>query len=160
MQRHQLQMQYACGTILRALNDKHSRASALNGWMVKGSQGMSPQQVNDKAFQGMSPQRLNDKHSRAWAPNDAWVWKTRGVYQHTTQQQLNGVYQHTTNNNNNNYLGHQQLRLILMTHSPTGQHNSAISTTAQHSMDIYFHINIHNFSIFIFIYNFYHLNNV
>jgi len=26
MQRHQLQMQYACGTILRALNDKHSRA--------------------------------------------------------------------------------------------------------------------------------------
>ena len=48
MQRPQLRMQYACGTILRALNDKHSRAWALNSWMVKASQGISPQQVNDK----------------------------------------------------------------------------------------------------------------
>jgi len=30
------------------------------------------------------------------SPQRCMSMKTRGVYQHTTQQQLNGVYQHTT----------------------------------------------------------------
>ena len=56
MQRPQLLMQYACGTILRTLNAKHSRAISPQqfGWL-KHPRAISPQQVNDKAFQGNKP---------------------------------------------------------------------------------------------------------
>jgi len=70
----QLLMPYACGAILRVWITRHSRAWALNSWMVKAFQGMSPQQLNDKAFMGISPQQLNDEHSKAWALNKVWVW--------------------------------------------------------------------------------------
>ena len=48
------------------LNDKAFQGISPQQFeWLKHSQGMSPQQLNDKAYQGMSPQQLNDEHSRA-----------------------------------------------------------------------------------------------
>jgi len=41
---------------LQLCNDTNYKMQhALNSWMVKASQGIIPQQVNDKAFQGNKP---------------------------------------------------------------------------------------------------------
>ena len=84
-----------------------------------------------------------------------WTQWCISAYNPTTS---NGVYQHTTNNI---YLRRQQLCLTLRTPSPTGQYYSATSMANSHlATDNYFHVSIHNSIIFIFIYKFYHLNNV
>ena len=110
---------------------KHSRAWALNGWMIN--------------IPGHEPPTMHEYE------------RLSGVYQHTTQQHLM-VYisiQPTTT-----YLERLQLCLTTMT---TPQLDN---TTQQHQRQLnlarynYLHVSIHNSILFIFIYEFYHLNNV
>ena len=70
------------------LNDKAFQGmNPQQFWMVKASQGIIPQQLNELAFQGISPQRLNDNIPGHKPLTMHEYEMTPCVYLHTTQQQ-------------------------------------------------------------------------